>query len=623
MTTTIAGQPVLVDVDGDAQAWMDRFMPESTIFRCAQAAIDSYLSGPRGSGDFFTSSLPELPPVEIGQIQWPCVGASRFARGLFLVDQVGLFNILREAWGIEVPTTFPPYAIPETWAQTKNQTVAVVLAADVVVHLFVLLPVRVSEDVWVLSMVDGRYYGLSQPEKVNAINPEKPSATWAEYFAALTEFKYNVRYTAESGISYGRPDPILRDPQVALCYAIDAGCFSVGCRPVIPFPTVPNQTQAAFIQVVKCELPTAAQAKKTVLFSLDKVTGGASGAATKPSSVQFATRSVDSYYSGENRSYTYEQFMGSGKGVVLFTKSLWNVHRPGTVGNTEFQDYTSTIASKLNFWNAEEYFITLPDLVLIEPSGFDDYIVFDTLKKTTIVRSLLVDFIAPYHVSQAPTGEESASLPTLWFHTANQTVLAKLPDGAPAGGVTSGVLNKVTAQAQIMDFALTVPAGFGGAPTFYQALVTCVNGEKTEFPPGKIVHLVWMDCVLWQTGDPYGSPIAYEGWVISTGGGGGGSLSGVATSWGTQSGGDFAGLKYADVTVIEATDQNLLGTSVRVYDRKGCILDINVTDYTVWAHELWASSMDTSKPCPAAVQYWSADDRCCDPDTAIYRECEA
>ena len=108
---------------------------------------------------------------------------------------------------------------------------------------------------------------------------------------------------------------------------------------------------------------------------------------------------------------------------------------------------------------------------------------------------------------------------------------------------------------------------------------------------------------------------------IGSSGSGGGAISGVATSWGTQSGGDFAGLKYADITIIEASDQKLLGTSVRVYDRKGCILDIDVTDYTVWAHELWASSMDTSKPCPAAVQYWSADDRCCNADTAIYRAC--
>jgi len=100
-----------------------------------------------------------------------------------------------------------------------------------------------------------------------------------------------------------------------------------------------------------------------------------------------------------------------------------------------------------------------------------------------------------------------------------------------------------------------------------------------------------------------------------------GSLTGVATAVGTQSGGDHDGLEYADLLVFEASDPTLIGTTERVWDRKGCVLDIDVTGYTVWAHELWAASMDTGVACDAPVRYWSADDRCCDPDTAVYREC--
>ena len=99
------------------------------------------------------------------------------------------------------------------------------------------------------------------------------------------------------------------------------------------------------------------------------------------------------------------------------------------------------------------------------------------------------------------------------------------------------------------------------------------------------------------------------------------SMSGVATAVGTQAGGDFNGLKYADVTVIEASDKALLGTSVRVYDRKGCIFDIAVNGYCIWAHELLAVSMDLAKACTETVKYWSADDRCCASGTAIYRSC--
>lgn len=101
-----------------------------------------------------------------------------------------------------------------------------------------------------------------------------------------------------------------------------------------------------------------------------------------------------------------------------------------------------------------------------------------------------------------------------------------------------------------------------------------------------------------------------------------GSLTGVATGVGTQSGGDHDGLKYADLLVFESSDKLLIGTTERVWDRKGCVLDIDVTGYTVWAHELWAATMDIGQECDVLVKYWAVDDRCCDPNTAVYRECE-
>lgn len=111
-----------------------------------------------------------------------------------------------------------------------------------------------------------------------------------------------------------------------------------------------------------------------------------------------------------------------------------------------------------------------------------------------------------------------------------------------------------------------------------------------------------------------------RGFIVGVGAGLG-SLSGVVTATGTASSGDFAGLNWADVTVIEATNQSLIGTTVRVYDRKGCIFDIDVTDYCVWAHEVYAASMDTGVTCTNYVKYWTADDRCCEANTAIYRSC--
>lgn len=111
--------------------------------------------------------------------------------------------------------------------------------------------------------------------------------------------------------------------------------------------------------------------------------------------------------------------------------------------------------------------------------------------------------------------------------------------------------------------------------------------------------------------------------LIDTGGGESlRSITGIVTAVGVEEDDpDLEGLNYAEVTVIESSSKALLGTTVRIHDRKGCIFDIDVTDYCVWAHELWAVSMDEEKTCDDMVKYWSADDRCCDADTAIYRDC--
>lgn len=100
------------------------------------------------------------------------------------------------------------------------------------------------------------------------------------------------------------------------------------------------------------------------------------------------------------------------------------------------------------------------------------------------------------------------------------------------------------------------------------------------------------------------------------------SASGVVTGIGTETEGDHDGVNYADMLVFEASNKALIDTTVRVHDRKGCIFDVDVTGYCVWAHELWVASLDTEKECTELVKYWSADDRCCSSGTAIIRECE-
>lgn len=510
MTITIAEHPVLVDFEGEAQAWLDRFLPEATIFKHPQVLTDTYLSGPKGTGEFFASSLPPLPPIQIGQIQWPCVGVSRFARALFLVDRVSLFGILNTAWGATIPSVYP-YAIPESWVQTKNQAVAINLGPDFSIHLFLLLPIRVTDELWILPLVDGRYYGLNQPATVTAIDATKPMTTWAQYFTDLSVFRYDVAFVPEVGVSYGNPDPVMRSPRVPLAYAIDAACFSVGCRPVVPMGIVPNELEPTQILKVKCELPTTADAKKAVLLAQTKITGGKSGIAHKPLGIRIATRLVESYYSGENRAYVRDQFIGSGagKGIVLFSRAVWNVHQPSSDPFTGFHDYTTAIANKIDYWNVDEYYVTLPEIVKLDPSGFDDYIIYENSgdKKTTTVRSLPIDFCAPFLLSQTPAGGESLeiSYPTLWFHTQNQIVSARALTNIAGGIVTAGMRQGIFGTAQIIDKSLKFA---GSGSNYAEAFVTVLNGQSASVKAGDLIYLKWVDDVY--------AGLAWEGWVITS-----------------------------------------------------------------------------------------------------------
>ncbi len=160
------------------------------------------------------------------------------------------------------------------------------------------------------------------------------------------------------------------------------------------------------------------------------------------------------------------------------------------------------IAAKLDYWNVDEYYVTIPDLVEIDPSGFDDYIIFDSEKRTTTIRSLPIDFSAPYLISQSPSSVDIDSIeaPTKWFHTQNQIVsavlLADLAGQLNAGGVRQGVYGV----AQIVDGALV------SGVSYLEAAVEVLNGQRQNFKTGDLIYMKWVDDVAGGT--------AREGWVI-------------------------------------------------------------------------------------------------------------
>jgi hypothetical protein len=109
----------------------------------------------------------------------------------------------------------------------------------------------------------------------------------------------------------------------------------------------------------------------------------------------------------------------------------------------------------------------------------------------------------------------------------------------------------------------------------------------------------------------------------SGGGGSGKMLMGKVTDQGTASTGDWIGLTWVDVRVIWGPD-TLIATTVRIYDHSGDILDLeDLTDYSVWAAETRAHTLDTSKDCDVLTPlFWAAVNRGCEPGNQIYRTCE-
>lgn len=131
-----------------------------------------------------------------------------------------------------------------------------------------------------------------------------------------------------------------------------------------------------------------------------------------------------------------------------------------------------------------------------------------------------------------------------------------------------------------------------------------------------------MDLLSRAAENPIRDPSPYDRRYKSSGGSAG--ITGEVTAQGTGTG-DFAGITYVDMLVYlaPASRSNLLGTSARVYDHAGCILDLDdLVGFTVWADEKVAFTLDSGEDCDTVTPpFWSAVNRCCEASSATYREC--
>ncbi len=534
---TIAGQPVCIDFKREIEDWIERYIESATHdpFFHPELTFNSSLSGWDHSNNFyFESTLPQLPPIRLGCIQWPCVGATRFARGMFLVDLPALRAIAVAAWGVETETTPEEPGDPEAptpasepippdqWLINLSIPVDVVIvpaattADQLIAKMHVLPPIQVAEGLWIVRLVDQRFLRLSQLGPIPELSRSIPQNTWTELFAALSSKEWSVNYFPESGGAYGKPDTIFANSNAPLSHMIDAACFSVGCRPVVPViqPSLPTIS-------VKCQQPGEASSTRMILLGLSKVTGGSCAIKSQPSQIEFSVPEPWSHYSGHEKAHSLIRTT-DGAGPQLSTYLRMYRHQQLTAARVHetwtpegiLSDYLDAITTKItqdNGWNQLEHTVCLPGAVKIEPGGHDDFIEWDWSHKgpVTRVHSLPSTFFPKGLLAQHPADPLNLANPCAWFATPQNHTNAMVVYAEETGrysATTKAWLNRF-AEVQIVDEALLVA---GTSAEYRSARVKALIATEEPLLENESVEMHFCDIPM----ETVGAVSTFTGWVI-------------------------------------------------------------------------------------------------------------
>ena len=634
MSIRIAGQRVLIDVDDTIKEWIERFLDgviDDPFFSARDSFAQSASGSSRSNNFYFESALPALPKIELNRIQWPVVGTCRFARGLFAVDAHAMAKIALEAWGVVWNPNADPS--PDLWAPIRNIAVDVQIissddpAVDLSVKMFVLHPLRVSDQCWIVRLVDRRYFLQSATgpiEKTSdggsssgsagseeAFPVDVPDRTWEELCDDLVLHGIDMPYTPSSEIApvAGVPDVLYAKSNTALLEMADSIAYSLGCRPVVQVRE--NANSPALVKV-QCQTLAVAATIRNSLYAAAKVTGGSCNLSTSPSAVDFISPAPWSYYSGlQTTQKTTQSLTGYGPAVScrsimlyqlqhndMFVHSEWD---PQGIYNAYHGAIAGTIAG-VNGWNRIEHAICFPGIVEITASGHDDYIEYDFTRHgpTTRVVSLPVTFFPKGLLSQHPSIEpgedddEASFPPCPWFSTPRSHTFGTTTGSAEAGEYLAEkkAWRERMATVQIVDSALGIP---GTEAKFRKVRVQALNCQESSLDPNDTVRMYFGDQMILREG---GEVAFYTGWIIS------GDTPGDAEGMPAIEGPVMELAMGGAIVQVEASTRSaLLGTNVLVIDLSGCVLDEgeDLVGVWVWAQRKWHSG----------GVGWVAFNRCC------------
>lgn len=239
---------LLEDADGELSDWLSRryCVEELNLFGSSPMATMTPIRGPRSvcciSLGVPLVNYPAAPPLKLNTLWWP-TGATRWARGLFLVDDERLQEILKEVKGPREAEYLPKQLViaDSGWNEDEDEITEDYWSHDadgarvaLSTKMYMLHPRPISnvagaENLWLLPLVDERYWW--QWRTLETFDPQ----TWEEAFTDIKDALGLTNDILYSDISsaWGFPDPTEthRDHQNP-AVLLDALARSIGRRVV-------------------------------------------------------------------------------------------------------------------------------------------------------------------------------------------------------------------------------------------------------------------------------------------------------------------------------------------------------------------------------------------------------
>ncbi len=402
---TINGNPVLVDIYSEIQAFLDRYLPVEDWLFTRHELPEAYADPEARAEDsiWCESPYPKLPACKINQLIWP-TGASRYGRALFLVDKPTLLRIAKDAWRYE--PSQPPNDIPEeeisSYPQNEYLRVAFygdqtkgiqkpieespgAYETDNTTHkfeadMYALSPLRIpgtGMDLFVLPMVDRRYFERAKLVQVTNTRNYRFMIKQVARSAQLP-----ARMSAVSSV-YDIPDVMFQETTWPACKFIDVMALSVGQR-VVYHPLEQQATasdEPGEDTKYRLDIQNVALAKSNRLLNLDNSLQIAGGRYWVTSQIQKVR--LKHWRQGQRTEKAIDLAKNSNDNsqLEICVWSGWDntyMDEEGDAGATNL--YIEAFTESLLGWAQSGGMYCFQGPINYKPSGFDDYYSIEILK---------------------------------------------------------------------------------------------------------------------------------------------------------------------------------------------------------------------------------------------------